>query len=256
MRILIFSDIHANLPALKAVLKDAKNYDYIIFAGDAVDYGPNPAEVVDWLKENVDVWVLGNHDNAVAWNVDCGCGELTHELSVYTRENITYRLLEKAHIETLRTLPKRKKIEIEGLKFYIVHASPYNPLHAYVYPWLSDEEILNLMRERTWSGVASMIDADVVILGHTHFPMNKRITNFMIVNPGSVGQPRDEDNRASYGIFDVDKRTFEIRRVKYDVEKTIEEIKKLKLEKKYERWLISLLMHADARIAKEIAEKS
>ena len=101
-----------------------------------------------------------------------------------------------------------------------------------------------------------MIDANVIILGHTHFPMNRRIMNFMIVNPGSVGQPRDGDNRASYGIFDVDKMKFDIRRVKYDVEKTIEEIKKLRLEKKYERWLISLLVHADARIAKEIAEKS
>ncbi len=245
LRLLVISDIHGNMHALDAVINSAENYDRVIFVGDSVDYGPNPGEVVDWLRENADIIVMGNHDNAVAWGVDCRCGEKTHELSVYTRENISLKLLHEDQINYLREMPLRKVIEIDGLKLYIVHGSPRVPLYGYVYPDLPDNELSNLLIEKSSYGVAKKIKSDFIILGHTHIPMIRRINNSMIVNPGSVGQPRDVDTRASFAILNTEKRSFEIQRVKYPIDEVISRIKELNLDKKYEKWIIALLKTAD-----------
>jgi len=245
MKIFIISDIHANSYALESALNRDSNYDYLIFVGDSVDYGPNPREVVDWLKNNADVLVMGNHDNAVAWNMDCGCGEKTHELSVYTREEISLKLLDEDQIKFLRELPLKRMIEVDGVKFYIVHGSPRNPLYDYVYPSLPNNELTRLLFEKTSVGDLRKINVDFLILGHTHIPMIKVVNETRIINPGSVGQPRDGIPRASFGILDTETKEFKIIRVKYSLEKAISDVKKLKLDKKFETWIISLLETAD-----------
>ena len=88
MRVLVFSDIHSNFEALKAMLAKEK-FDYSIFLGDAVDYGPQPGETLDLVMENSDVRLMGNHDRAVAYDEDCRCALEMHDLSEYTRENIS-----------------------------------------------------------------------------------------------------------------------------------------------------------------------
>lgn len=251
MKILILSDIHANVNALDSVMNHATSYDYLIFVGDSVDYGPNPRETVDWLKDNADIIVMGNHDNAVAWKVDCKCGEKTHELSVYTRENISLKLLDEDQVKYLRILPKKKIITVDSLKLYIVHGSPRNPLYDYIYPDLSEEAIKRALVEKTMVGTSKPINADFVILGHTHIPMIRRINNVSVINPGSVGQPRDNDNRASYGVLDTESRTFNIQRVKYPIDKTIANLKKLGLDAKYEKWIVNLLITANVDEARE-----
>ncbi len=251
VRVLIISDIHANIHALESVINSVDKYDYIVFVGDSVDYGPNPVEVVDWLRENADIAVMGNHDNAVAWNVDCKCGEKTWELSVYSRKNISLRLLDKNHIEFLRKLPSKASLTLDDLDLFIVHGSPKNPLYGYVYPSLNDAELLEELKVKSLVGSPREINADFVILGHTHISMYRIIENKVIINPGSVGQPRDGDNRASYGILDTKNKSFEIKRIKYPIDKVIDELKKLKLEKRYEKWIINLLLMADVDKARE-----
>ncbi len=88
MRLLVISDIHSNYDALKTVLENEK-YDKALFLGDLVDYGPEPAESFDLLKENADYFIMGNHDASFAYGVDCNCSQEMHDLSDYTLENIS-----------------------------------------------------------------------------------------------------------------------------------------------------------------------
>ncbi len=242
MRLLVLSDIHANYPALKAVIDNAPSYDYVIFLGDSVDYGPHPNEVIEWLKENVDVAVMGNHDKAVAYNVDCMCGEKTHELSVYTRNAISFKLIRDENLKFLKKLPERKIVEIEGYRIYVVHGSPLNPLYGYVYPHIPEEKFRTLtLYEKTPFGSKREVNADLILIGHTHIQFKKKMNRVQIVNPGSVGQPRDGDPRASYSVIDLDNFNIRLYRTKYLVEETIKDLKKLGVKEKYLRFLINIL---------------
>jgi len=223
LKILVLSDVHSNKYALDTILKHARKIDYTIFLGDAVDYGPHPAEVIDILRENVDIWIMGNHDNAVAFNVDCKCGQELHDLSVYTRENITLKLISDDQKKFLQNLPIRKEIEIEGKTFYLVHGSPRDPLYGYVFPEVDEQALLKNMFMKTIAG-ETRVSADFVLLGHTHKPMIRRIGETKILNPGSVGQPRDGDPRASFAIIDLDANSSEIIRLTYPVDKLIQDL--------------------------------
>ncbi|MGQ4832369.1 MAG: metallophosphoesterase family protein [Candidatus Asgardarchaeia archaeon] len=225
-KILILSDIHANLEALNAIIDEVKNYDKILFLGDAVDYGPNPNEVIEFLRENKALWVRGNHDNAVAYGVDCHCGKKTHELSVYTRENISNKLISQENKEFLRKLSEKLILDIDGVKFYLVHAAPSNPLYEYLYPWYEEEKFLNALFERGLLN-KKIPEVNVFLIGHTHYQFSKKISKYIIINPGSVGQPRDGDARASYATFDTDSHEFKLHRTRYPLEETIRKLRKL-----------------------------
>jgi len=229
MRVLIISDIHGNSVALKAVLEHEK-YDAVWFLGDLTDYGPNPEEVLDILRDlKPEIWVTGNHDYANAFGVDCHCGEKTHELSVYTRENITMKKLSKEDRVFLRTLPLYESKLIDGKKYYFVHACPSNPLYGYMFE--PDEECMK-------NDLGMRIDVEMLVYGHTHFPVYATKDNYAIFNPGSVGQPRDGNSQASYGIYDG---KFTLKRIKYDVEEVVRRLKQLNLEGRYTEFLIRIL---------------
>ncbi len=227
MRVLVLSDIHANPHALKAVMEDAPSHDEVIILGDLVDYGPRPAEVIDEVRSFGARVVRGNHDEAVAKGIDCGCGPATHHLSVLTRERISYGTLSKADIAWLDTLPYELRLGW-GLA---VHAAPSNSLYTYVYPWMSNEEVCReLVRGprrlalRRCEGVEG-----TYLLGHTHHQFVRRLPGgALIINPGSVGQPRDWDPRAAYAVIELDGdevRGVCLRRVGYDVGSVVEDLK-------------------------------
>ena len=243
MRILLLSDIHGNSDALKQVLENAPRHDTVWVLGDLVDYGPEPHVVVDMIRElGPDVIVRGNHDHAVAFNTDCLCSPKTHELSVYTRENISYKLLSKEQINWLKTIPTKRIVELNGLKLYVVHGSPRNPLYGYLYPDL-EEDLLKLYLTPSMLAVRPrVVRADYVVVGHTHIVLNLRVDNTRVVNPGSVGQPRDGDNRASFAILDTDKGEFTVYRVKYPIEETLRKLRSLGIEEKYYKWLERILI--------------
>lgn len=229
MRALLISDIHGNFDALKRVIEDAKGYDEIWVLGDLVDYGPEPHLVIDLVRElKPEVIVRGNHDHAVAFGVDCRCGEKTHALSVYTRENISLKLLADSQRSWLGELPLVARRNVAGHEAVIVHGSPRDPLYGYLYPQLGGAELLHMLAPASKYGLSpGKIDYGIAIVGHTHLPMDIRIGPARVLNPGSVGQPRDGDPKASYGILDLETGAFAIHRVEYDVGLVIAKLRSL-----------------------------
>ncbi len=195
MRIAVLSDIHANLPALNSCLEklNTQKYDHIISLGDQVGYGPYPNEVVDILRSLEIPTVLGNHDAGVIGRLSLRMfREPNRSLLTWTRENLSSENQSYLHDAPLT---------IQGKNWIAAHASPINP-ERWVY--------LNsapLCRE-----VLSMIDQDICLVGHTHIAgvIPENLGNFIVkpgqryvINPGSVGQPRDSSGLASFGILDT-----------------------------------------------------
>jgi protein phosphatase len=228
MRILLISDIHGNSVALRAIINKVSSYDDVLFLGDLVDYGPDPGEVIDILKELGAKGVRGNHDHAVAYGADCKCGEALHWLSVWFRENITYNAIDSADKEYLAKLPE--KIEMRSVFFeniVAVHGSPSNPLYGYLYPWLNNEEIYNNLewsfRLRTTKDKPGA-SRTLYLVGHTHYQFLRTVHGSWVINPGSAGQPRDGDPRAAYIIVDLDSGDIIFNRIKYDMDKVIKRL--------------------------------
>ncbi len=234
-RLLVVSDVHGNIYALKAVVEEVRGWDRIIVLGDLVDYGPRPGEVIDYLRGHDALIVRGNHDHAVAYGVDCRCGEETHWLSVWFRENITNNVLSKRDKEFLSKLPLRSEIEESDVKVVLVHASPSNPLYSYLYPWLDDLSVCRMLkpslrlkgRLKEGASAGDCISGSIYLVGHTHLQFLRMVKGTLVANPGSVGEPRDGDPRAAYGIFDLERGTISFGRIRYDVDRVIEDLEDL-----------------------------
>ena len=223
MRYLVISDIHANLIAFDAVLADAKaQFDKVWCLGDVVGYGPFPNECVERLREFDHLCIAGNHDWAVINKLDY------EDFQPHARfvASWTHQQLTKANFNYLYQLPL---CLFEDGQFTLVHGSPRHPIWEYV----------------TSPKIAQMsfghFDTPYCLVGHTHSPaifieasmpgqlcddIVPKSENYslqlngqrLIINPGSVGQPRDGDARASYGILDTDRLQFQIKRIPYDIE--------------------------------------
>jgi putative phosphoesterase len=218
MKILVISDLHANWPALEAVVS-AESFDRLFVVGDLVSYGPHPREVVDFVRERAAVVVRGNHDNALALSVDCRCAPSSKPLAEATRA-VHRTLLSTEQHEWLRQLPFTASTREGGRTYYAVHASPRNHLFRYtLIPAASDEHVRNQV---------SNVRADYILLGHTHFPMLRPAGPRLVLNPGSVGQPRDGDPRAAYAVIEDGLVT--LKRAAYDIERTINDLKKSPVE--------------------------
>lgn len=214
MRLLIVSDIHSNIAALEAVVKDAGKVDAVAFAGDAVDYGPCPAQCIAWLRQYATWGVRGNHDEALAHDTSCRCSEAFRELSIATRAMNQERVT-KADRSYLASLPLTALFDFGGTRFGMIHAAPADPMYHYLPPGISDDGLRVEMGD-----FSNMVD--VVILGHTHLPFVRELENFIVVNPGSVGQPKHGDPRAAYAIWEDGVVT--LRRTVYPVEETMREL--------------------------------
>ncbi|MCE4619785.1 MAG: metallophosphatase family protein [Desulfurococcales archaeon] len=246
-RILVLSDIHGNLPALRAVLSSAQGYDEVLVLGDLVDYGPQPGEVIDELRSIGARIVRGNHDEAAGYGVDCRCGEATHWLSVWFREHVTIPLLSSNDRRFLASLPLRLNLEVAGRKGEAVHAAPRNPLYAYLHPWLSDEEACKLTSRaplRLTSKEGDCPSGRIIVVGHTHYQFHRYVRGTLILNPGSVGQPRDGDPRAAYAVIDTSTGTVSFNRVEYPVEETIRRLRELHIPSPYIDALVYMLREA------------
>ncbi len=213
MKVLIISDIHGNYEALKTVT-ESESYDDIIFLGDAVDYGPQPAEVVDFISENVKHAAMGNHDHAVINDVDCKCAPAMHHLSEFSRNNISKKLLSKNDIGKMKKFREKIEIEMEGIPMYLTHASPNNNLYGYLFS--TEAEMVTRDPE--------LKDFKYIMVGHTHFPMMYRSR---IINPGSCGQPRDGNWKPWYAVLDTRDESVRFTRFQYDYGKTVRELELL-----------------------------
>lgn len=232
MRTLVISDIHGNIDALRALREPC---DAVICLGDIVDYGPDPAACIDWLTNLTAplTRVRGNHDNAVAFHVDCGCGQAFKHLSTITREYM-WKVLDEKQLEWTGAPNTSATLELDGLRIYATHAAPGDNLFKYLVPETSDDD---LAAELELSG------ADVVLSGHTHKPFMRELDGRLMVNVGSVGQPRDGIPRASYAI--IEDGLVELKRVDYDVAAAVARLRALPLDKKAIQELAYILEHAE-----------
>jgi predicted phosphodiesterase len=224
MRALIISDIHANLAALNAVLEDAADqYDVVWCLGDMVGYGPEPDECVARIRGLEPTAVVGNHDWAALGRMDVDDFNPEAKRAVlWTRDHIS-----PENLAWLGALPAQPLAEGE---FTLTHGSPRDPVWEYIlYPSIA-------------SANYEHFTTPFCLVGHTHMPMlyvqsekdqkvraltpvlGKRISLRegwrIILNPGSVGQPRDNDPRSAYALLDTDEAIWEARRVSYPIEVT------------------------------------
>lgn len=248
-RILLISDIHANHDSLKAVLENARNYDEVVVLGDLVDYGPDPDLVIDEVRLTGAKIIKGNHDEAVGKNVDCKCGHELHDVSEYTKKEISMKKLSDNDREFLSSLPEILKIYQVEPQLILVHGTLQQPLYGYLYPWLSNEEIcLSLQEKKTYrlsmgKKECTLTDS-VFIVGHTHHQFLRKIKRATVVNPGSVGQPRDGDARASYAIYDTTTNSVTFYRVKYDIDKVLRKLRELIRDQGIYSKLVNLMSEA------------
>lgn len=208
MKILVLADIHANWPSLSAI---TESFDACLFLGDAVEYGTDPVACIEWLKQHVTHAVRGNHDHAVVQRVAPSNGSGFRRLASATRQQ-HWKILRPSHLKYLSRLPVTQHVELDGKTFHLVHATPRDPM---------DEYLAN--DPSGWEHRLQDIDADFVCVGHTHLPLHLELGRRQLINPGSVGQPRDGDPRCAYVIIDNGKVHF--RRVEYDVEAAVRHLR-------------------------------
>jgi putative phosphoesterase len=219
MRILVVSDIHSNWTALSAI---REQFDVCLVLGDIVDYGCDPVPCIDWTQRHATAAVRGNHDHAVAQRVSPREGGGFRRLAAATRP-LHWELIDPYRNKFLARLPLTSSITLEGRRFFLVHGSPRDPLDEYL-PVEAD----------AWRARLEGIEADIVCVGHTHVPMDLVVDGRRVINPGSVGQPRDGDPRAAYAIIQDDKVVF--RRVEYDIDAAVEQMRRAGLDD----WAIEL----------------
>jgi putative phosphoesterase len=225
MKLLILSDIHGNWPALEAVLQAEPDFDAVAFCGDVVDYGPCPVECIRWLRDHADHLVRGNHDNALAFDIDCRCMGSFREASLATRA--WHRtLVTGLELEFLRQLPTLESFAWQGQHFRMAHATPRGDLFEY-------------LPMDQWGERVRGLDADFVLLGHTHIQGIRAFAKTSVVNPGSVGLARDGGGQACYAVFAESK--MELKRVPYDVERTVAALRKAPLAQHVIDGLVAVL---------------
>ncbi len=220
----ILSDIHGNYFALEAVLNSARkhNVDMILIAGDFIGYYFWPKEVFNLLSSWKVTAVRGNHEELL---------EKAHDNPVFLNQinkiygcglRIALNTLSKSQIEWLISLPHPCEIIIDKLRILLCHGSPWN-INQYVYPDLEDIVLSKL----------SMMDYNCIILGHTHYPMIIRHNASVIVNPGSVGQPRNREPGAHWAMIDSETLEINMFQEQYDIDKVIDQAMKREPELPY-----------------------
>ena len=213
MKILVLADIHANWFALSAI---RESFDACLFIGDLVEYGVDPIPCIEWVRTHATSAIRGNHDHSLAQRVPPPDGSGFRKLAGATRK-LHWNMLQPSHLKYLSQLPVTQNLMLDGLRFHLVHATPRDPMDEYL---AADPE--------GWKKRLEGIEADFVCVGHTHIPFHLNLGRCQLLNPGSVGQPRDGDPRASYAV--IENGRVELRRIEYDVESSVEQLRRSGLD--------------------------
>jgi len=196
MKIALISDLHANYEALQAIESDIADADFIACAGDLLGYYCQVNEVLEWVQSHVDYCVIGNHD----YYVLNGCPASVPP-AVRFGVDFARRYIKPRYLEWLARLPHTLEFEAGAKSFYIVHGSPWNPLEEYLYNDSPKIEELFTMTP------------DVICFGQTHRFFSRNIGGRLRLNPGSVGQSRDNCTIGAACAALLDTNTFQIRRI-------------------------------------------
>jgi putative phosphoesterase len=209
MKIAIISDIHGNLEALTALTEP---YDELWVLGDLVNYGPDPGAVVDFVRSHASIVVRGNHDDAVGFNRDPRCSAPYRAMAKETMD-FTLSVLSADQRAYLASLPLFVNRTVDDTEFVLCHAAPSDALYKYL-------PANSLEWEREMEG----IDADLLLVGHTHTPFVQTVGASLVVNPGSLGQPKTGSTKASYATWD---RGIILRSIDYDIDRTLRKIDRM-----------------------------
>jgi len=206
----LIADVHSNLEALNAVLNKIRALDIkeVYCLGDLTGYGADPAACIKAVRALSMRTVLGNHDYSAATLRNIEWFNPAARAAVVW----THGILNEGEKEYLANLPKVKVLNLLGKQLLLVHGSPRNPLYEYVY----EEDVESIIKEN--------MHYDVIAMAHTHIPFVKKTGRSLIINCGSVGQPRDRNPKASFAVLDLVKTEAEIIRVAYDVERAAKKI--------------------------------
>lgn len=230
-QIAVFSDIHANLPALQSVLEDMDRHglEKRYCLGDLVGYGTFPNEVIELIRGRNIPTIMGNYDQGVGNSSDeCGCAYKTAEEEALGKRSISWT---NAHTSDenkafLRSLLPQIPLQLSELRVVLAHGSPRR-INEYLYVDRPDSGL-----ERILDGV----DADVLVVGHTHKPYHRVLPSGRhVINDGSVGKPKDGDTRAAYIILEAEGRDLRVEfvRVPYDIERTATAIEASEMPAEY-----------------------
>jgi protein phosphatase len=195
------------------VLEAEPDADEILCLGDLIDYGPEPLRCVQWAIEHVPVTrsIQGNHDWAVGWDEDPRCSPPYRHLAEVTRKYCLRVLTEGLRTFLCELWPQRS-LTVDGKSCVACHAAPsgarfcYLPLNAPAEKWQQEVELAQ--------------HPDFLFVGHTHLPGERQIGRTLVINPGSVGQPKGGDPRAAYAL--LQDGSVSLCRARYDIEKTVQ----------------------------------
>ena len=225
MKTLIVSDLHGNLEATSALPTD---FDQLFVLGDLVNYGPNPREVIAFVRENATIVIRGNHDHGIGFDTDPRCSgpyrEMAAEMGRFTRSVVSDR-----DAAFLRGLPLLVTTITQEQYVQMCHATPTDPLFAYCPP---DDK-------PGWEREAHAVRPGFLLVGHTHLQFEQEVYGRIIVNPGSVGQPKSGAPAASFALLQDGRLS--LHSVPYDYEKTIEKINRLDIGPAVQRKLAQVL---------------
>jgi putative phosphoesterase len=221
-RIAIFSDIHANLPALEAVFADmdARGLAERYCLGDLVGYATFPNEVIELIRTRNIPCIMGNYDQGVGNNSDdCGCAYKDAISEALGKRSIAWSNdhTSEENKAYLRSLPAQIPLQLGDLRIMLVHGSPRR-INEYLYEDRPDASLERLL---------DMVKADVMVCGHTHIPYHRVLPSARhLVNEGSVGKPKDGNPLACYVVMEADGQDFKIEfiRVPYDIERSAQAI--------------------------------
>jgi len=207
MQLAVVSDVHGNRVALDAVRAELPDVDGVVCAGDVVGYGPHQAACLEWVREAEVPTVKGNHDRAVASGTAFRFNAMAKAGVDHGRE-----LLDDDDLEFLDALPTERRVADGRVK--VVHGHPDDP-DRYTRPHEFGPDLL---------GRGDDPAEDVLVMGHTHVQHHEVYDEGIVMNPGSVGQPRDDDPRAAFAVLDLEEMSVTEHRVEYDVEQVIDDV--------------------------------
>lgn len=224
MIIALISDIHGNLPALKAVLKDAhqSKAKHVWCLGDLVGYIPFPNECLEIIQKEVPTCIVGNYDQkVVCFKQKKNEWKTSKKPAKFDAFEWNHQHLSPQNQKYLQSLPEKIHLKKGQFKILLTHGSPES-IDEPVYPETPDERLIEL---------GNIADSDIIVMGHTHKFMNRKIENQWFINPGSVGMPIQKDLRASYALLDIshDKIDVTERKIPYDISQVIKKTKETDL---------------------------
>jgi len=207
MKIVVISDLHSNFDALEALPELG---DELWVLGDLVNYGPMPSEVVSFVRSHSEIVIRGNHDNAVGFDTNPRCTPRYAQMADTTMRYSKASLSGNAK-SYLRDLPLTRFVERDGHRFHLCHAIPSNPLYGYC-PEDSEQ----------WVKELEQVEANFLLVGHTHTPFIRKIGNKTVVNHGSLGQPKTGKADACYAVWEDG--IFQLKQFTYPVERAVQRI--------------------------------